>query len=131
MTKKDLDKIINQIGELTVLELAELVKTLEERFGVSATIPQINPTDVKETTEKQNKKDEAEKDNYDVILVEGGGEKIKVIKVVRELKPELGLKDAKTLVDEAPKTLLEGAKKEAAEEAKKKLEEVGAKVELK
>ena len=119
-------KIIDQVAKLTVLELADLVKALEEKFGVSAAAPMAvaaAPAAAAAPVE--------EKDNFDVILTAAGSNKIAVIKAVREIKPELGLKEAKDLVDAAPKTVLEAAKKEDAQVAKKKLEEAGAQVELK
>ena len=121
-------ELIEQIENLSVLELSELVKDLEARFGVSATAPVAvatgGPTGGAAVEVE-------EKSSYDVILVNSGDKKIQVIKAVREIKPDLGLKEAKDLVEAAPKDLLKGAKKEEAEEAKKKLEEAGATVELK
>jgi len=117
--------LIEEVKNLTVLELSELVKALEEEFGVSASAPMAAaaaPAAAAAAVE--------EKTDFDVILAEVGGEKIKVIKAVRELTG-LGLKEAKALVDEAPKAIKEGATKEEAEEIKLKLEEVGAKVEVK
>ncbi len=122
----DKDAFLKQIEEMTVLELADLVKTLEEKFGVSAAAPvamaaapaQAAAPEVEEKTE------------FDVVLAETGAEKIKVIKVVRELTG-LGLKEAKDLVDGAPKTVKEGVSKAEADGIKAKLEEVGAKVEIK
>lgn len=127
---KNLQEIIGKIEKLTVLELSELVKALEEKFGVSAALlAAVAPAAAPPSGEAKEKAEE--KDTFDVILLSAGGNKISVIKTVREIKPDLGLKDAKTLVDEAPKPLLTGAKKEEAEEAKKKLEGAGATVELK
>ena len=114
---------IEQIKALTVLELNDLVKGIEEEFGVSAAAPvavAAGPAAAAEET----------KDEFDVVLAEVGAEKIKVIKVVRELTG-LGLKEAKDLVDHAPKTIKEAAPTAEANEMKAKLEEVGAKVELK
>ena len=110
---------------LTVLELSELVKALEEEFGVSASAPMAvaaAPVAVAEAAE--------EKTDFDVILASAGAEKIKVIKAVRELTG-LGLKEAKDLVDNAPKAIKEGASKQEAEEIKAKLEEAGATIEVK
>ena len=116
-------EIIEAIKGMTVLELNELVKACEEEFGVSAAAPvAVAAAGPAEAVE--------EKDSFDVILAEIGAEKIKVIKVVRELTG-LGLKEAKELVDNAPKAVKEGATKAEADEIKAKLEEVGAKVELK
>ena len=120
-------KLIEDVKALTVLELSELVKALEEEFGVSAAAPvavaaAAAPAAAAAAVE--------EKTEFDVVLAEAGAEKIKVIKVVREITG-LGLKEAKDLVDGAPKPVKEGAGKDDAEEIKKKLEEAGAKVELK
>ena len=116
------DQIIEAIKGMTVLELNELVKACEEEFGVSAAAPVAVAAAAGEAA--------AEKDSFDVILQEAGAEKIKVIKVVREITG-LGLKEAKDLVDGAPKPVKEGAGKEEANQIKAQLEEVGAKVELK
>ena len=121
-------KIIDQVEKLTVLELADLVKALEEKFGVSAAAPvAVAAAPIAGAAAPAAE----EKDSYDVVLTNAGTNKIAVIKAVREIKPELGLKEAKDLVDTAPKPVLEAAKKEDAEAAKKKLEEAGAQVELK
>jgi large subunit ribosomal protein L7/L12 len=124
----DLNALVEQIEKLSVLEVAELVKALEEKFGVSAAAPMMaapagGAASAAAPAEEQ--------DAYDVVLTAGGANKIGVIKAVRELNQTLGLKEAKDLVEAAPKTVLEGAKKEDAEAAKKKLEEAGATVELK
>ncbi|MBE5791992.1 MAG: 50S ribosomal protein L7/L12 [Clostridiales bacterium] len=119
-------EIISAVESMTILELADLVKAMEEKFGVSAAAPvavAAGPAAAAEAVE--------EKTEFDVILKDVGSEKIKVIKVVREVVAGLGLKEAKELVDGAPKTLKEGVTKEAAEEIKKKFEEVGATVEIK
>ena len=118
MAKLTAQELIDAIKELTVLELNDLVKACEEEFGVSAAAGPAAGAEVEEKTE------------FDVELTEVGAEKVKVIKVVREVTG-LGLKEAKDLVDGAPKVVKEGAAKEEAEELKKKLEEVGAKVTLK
>ena len=118
--------MIEEIKALTVLELADLVKAIEEEFGVSAAAPVA----VVGGAVAGGAAAAEEKTDFEVVLAEAGAEKIKVIKVVREITG-LGLKEAKDLVDGAPKTLKEGASKEEAEEIKTKLEEVGAKVELK
>ena len=116
--------IIETLKGLTVLELSELVHAVEEEFGVSAAaaVAVAAPTEAAAAVE--------EKTEFDVVLAEVGAEKIKVIKVVREITG-LGLAEAKALVDGAPKTLKEAMSKDDAEAAKAKLEEVGAKVELK
>ena len=125
MAKLTAQELIDAIKELTVLELNDLVKACEEEFGVSAAagvvVAAAGPAAGAEAEEKTE---------FDVVLTEVGAEKVKVIKVVREVTG-LGLKEAKDLVDGAPKVVKEGASKEEAEELKKKLEEVGAKVTLK
>ena len=108
------EEMISAIESMTVLELNELVKALEEKFGVSAAAPAAE-----------------EKTEFDVVLKEAGAEKIKVIKVVREVVSGLGLKEAKEIVDGAPKTLKEGVSKDEAEKIKAKFAEVGATVEIK
>jgi large subunit ribosomal protein L7/L12 len=118
------EEIIQAIKEMSVLELNELVKACEEEFGVSAAAP------VAAAGAGAGAGEAAEQTEFDVILASAGSQKIKVIKVVRELTG-LGLKEAKELVDGAPKSLKEGIAKEAAEEMKAKLEEVGAVVEVK
>ncbi len=120
-------KIMDMVDKMTVLELNELVKALEEKFGVSASAMVSAST----ATAPVGSSPAEEKTEFDVVLADAGANKIAVIKVVRELNQALGLVEAKTLVESAPKVLLEGAKKEVAEEAKKKLEAAGAKVELK
>ncbi len=122
------EKITNMIEEikaLTVLELNELVKAIEEEFGVSAAAPVAVMAGGAAPAAAAE-----EKTDFDVVLAEVGPNKINVIKVVREITG-LGLKEAKDLVDGAPKTLKEGAGKDEAESIKAKLEEAGAKVELK
>ena len=121
------EKLIEEVKGLTVLELSELVKALEEEFGVSAAAPVA----VAAAPAAGGAAPAAEeKSEFDVVLEDAGAEKIKVIKVVREITG-LGLKDAKDLVDGAPKTIKEAAPKAEADEMKKKLEEVGAKITLK
>ena len=117
--------MIEEIKALTVLELSELVKAIEEEFGVSAAAPVAvvgGPVAGAAAAE--------EKSDFEVVLADAGAEKIKVVKVVKDITG-LGLKEAKDMVDGAPKTIKEAASKEEAEEIKAKLEEVGAKVELK
>ena len=125
MASEKVVKLIEDVKSLTVLELSELVKALEEEFGVSAAAPVAVAAAAAPAAAAA-----AEKTEFDVVLAEVGAEKIKVIKVVREITG-LGLAEAKGLVDGAPKTLKEAVSKDDAEEMKKKLEEVGAKVELK
>jgi large subunit ribosomal protein L7/L12 len=124
MTEKFQD-IIEKIEKLTVVELAELVKTLEEKFGVSAAMPAS--TAVADNSEGGLSKEE--KTSFNVILKSGGEQKINVIKAVKEATG-LGLKESKDIVEGVPKTVKEGLKKEDAEELKKKLEAVGAVVEI-
>ena len=119
-------KLIEDVKALTVMELSELVKALEEEFGVSAAAPVA----VAAAAAPAAAAAAEEKTECDVVLAEVGPNKINVIKVVREITG-LGLKEAKDLVDGAPKPVKEGAGKDDAEEIKKKLEEAGAKVELK
>ena len=113
---------------MTVLELSDLVKALEEKFGVSAA-PVAVATQAASADSSGEPKEE--QTIFNVVLSETGGNKIGVIKAVRELVPTLGLQEAKTLVESAPKDVLTGVNKATAEEAKKKLEAAGAKVELK
>lgn len=120
-------KLIEDVKALTVLELSELVKALEEEFGVSAAAPVAVAAAAAPAAGAAAAE---EKTEFDVILAEAGAEKIKVIKVVREITG-LGLKEAKDLVDGAPKAIKEGVSKDDADAMKAKLEEVGAKVELK
>jgi len=118
------EQILADIKELKLLEIAELVKAMEEEFGVSAAAP------VAVAGAAAGAEAVAEQTEFTVVLASAGAEKIKVIKVVREITG-LGLKEAKDLVDSAPGTIKEGIEKAAAEEVKAKLEEVGATVELK
>lgn len=124
MASEKVMNIVEELKGLTVLELSELVHAVEDEFGVSAAaaVAVAAPTDGGAAA--------AEKTEFDVILKSAGAEKIKVIKVVREITG-LGLKDAKALVDEAPKALKEAVSKDEAESIKAKLEEVGAEIELK
>lgn len=124
----DKNQIMEAIKGMTVLELAELVKELEEEFGVSAAAPMA--VAAAPTAGGAAAAEEEEKTEFDVVLAGVGDQKIKVIKVVREIT-SLGLKEAKDLVDNAPKPVKEGISKEEAEEIKTKLEEVGAQVEVK
>jgi len=120
----DLNKIIDDLSALTVLEAAELAKMLEEKWGVSAAAP------VAVAAAGAGAAAAEEKTEFDVVLAEAGANKINVIKEVRTITG-LGLKEAKDLVDGAPKTVKEGVAKEEAEAMKKALEAAGAKVELK
>ena len=120
-----LAEIIDSIDKLTVLELADLVKQLEEKYGVSAAAPVAVAAGATAAAAPA-----AEKTEFDVVLASAGAEKIKVIKAVRELT-NLGLTEAKTFVESAPKAVKEGISKDEAESIKKKLEEAGATVEIK
>lgn len=126
-----LQKLMDEIGKLSVLELADLVKALEEKFGVSAAPMAAAAPAGAPAAEAQAPEAAEEKSIYTVVLTNAGTNKIGVIKAVREVNQALGLKEAKDLVEAAPKEVLTEAGKEAAQEAKKKLEEVGATVELK
>ena len=119
MAKLTTEEIIDALKEMTLLEASELVHAIEDTFGVSAAAPAAGGA-----------AEEEEKTNFDVVLEGFGDNKIAVIKVVRALT-SLGLKEAKEVVEGAPKAVLEGAKKEDAEAAKKQLEEAGATVTLK
>ena len=116
------DQIIEAIGEKSVLEIVELIKAMEEKFGVSAAAASAGPAAVAAVVEEQTE--------FNVMLLEAGEKKVNVIKAVRELTG-LGLKEAKAVVDGAPGMVLEAVSKDAADKAKAVLEEAGAKVELK
>jgi len=116
------DQIIEAIGEKSVLEIVELIKAMEEKFGVSAAAASAGPAAVAAVVEEQTE--------FNVMLLEAGEKKVNVIKAVRELTG-LGLKEAKAVVDGAPAMVLEAVSKDAADKAKAALEEAGAKVELK
>lgn len=124
----NLEKIIEQIEKLSVLELADLVHALEDRFGVSAQAPVAvaGPAAASPSAGEPME----EKTTFNVVLTAAGANKIAVIKTVRELVPTLGLKEAKDLVEAAPKPVLESVNKQTAEEAKTKLTAAGATVEL-
>lgn len=124
MAKLSTQELLDAIKEMTVLELNDFVKACEEEFGVSAAAGVVVAAAGPAAEQAE------EKTEFDVELTEVGSEKVKVIKVVREVTG-LGLKEAKDTVEGAPKVIKEGASKEDAEEIKKKLEEVGAKVTLK
>lgn len=119
-----IEKMIEEIDNLTVVELADLVKAIEEKYGVSAVAAAAPVAGGAAATATE------EKSSFDVVLTDAGDQKIKVIKVVRDATG-LGLKEAKDLVDGAPKTVKEGVAKEEAEDLKAKFSEVGAVVELK
>lgn len=123
---KEAVAIVEKVEKLTVLELADLVKVLEEKFGVSASAPMA----MMAAPGAAPAAAEEEKSSYTVVLANAGASKINVIKAVRTVAQELGLKEAKELVDSAPKPIKENVPKEEAEKMKKVLEEAGAKVEL-
>jgi large subunit ribosomal protein L7/L12 len=119
-------KLVDAVKELSLMEVSELVTALEDTFGVTAAAPMMMGAAAGAPAAAVEEQDE-----FDVILKEAGSNKIAAIKAVRTLKPELGLGEAKTFVESTPKPVLEGAKKEDAEAAKKALEEAGCVVELK
>ena len=125
MASEKITNILEEIKTLTIIELADLVKAVEEEFGVSAAAP-VGVVAVAGAAAPAAE----EKTEFDVVLVSGGDKKLNVVKVVKEALG-LGLKDAKDLVDGAPKTVKEGATKDEAEALKKALEEAGATVEIK
>ena len=127
----DMNKIVDELSGLTVLEVAELVKTLETKWGVSAAAPVAVAAAGGAAAGGAAPAAAAEKTEFDVILVDGGANKIAVIKEVRGLVAGLGLAEAKALVEKGGAKVKEGVKKEEADEAKKKLEAAGAKVEIK
>ncbi|MCK9416513.1 MAG: 50S ribosomal protein L7/L12 [Candidatus Dojkabacteria bacterium] len=120
---KDGQKVLEMVEKMTILELADLVKVMEEKFGVSAAAP------VAMAAAPAAAEDVVEKSNFNIVLKDAGAEKIAVIKAVRAIT-EMGLKEAKDLVDTAPQTIKEEVAKEDAEAMKKQLEEAGATVEL-
>ena len=124
------DEILDAIASMSVLELSELLKDFEEKFGVTAAAP-VAVAAAGPAAGAAPAEAEDEKDEFDVILAAAGDKKIDVIKVVRQVVSGLGLKEAKDLVDAAPKPILEKVNKEEAEKAKAALEEAGATVELK
>lgn len=124
-----LQKVLDQIGELSVIELSELVKGIEEKFDVKAVAAATVPTATVGTGAESAAPAE-EKNEFEVVITSAGANKIAVIKVVREFKPEMGLKEAKDMVDAVPASL-GTMKKDASAEAKTKLEAAGAQVELK
>ena len=123
----NLQKIVDAVEKLSVLEVADLVKALEDKFGVSAAAPMMMAA----APAAAGAAPVEEKTEFDVVITDAGANKIAVIKAVREFKQELGLVEAKAAVEKTPFTLLEAAKKDDAEAAKKKLEAAGAQVELK
>lgn len=130
MAKLTKDEILKAVEEMSVLDLSDLVKALEEKFGVSAALPAVASAQAGPVAADAGEPKE-EQTVFNVVLTEAGANKIGAIKAVRELVPTLGLQEAKTLVESAPKEVLTAVNKATAEEAKKKLEAAGAKVELK
>jgi large subunit ribosomal protein L7/L12 len=124
----DLAKIVEELSALTVLEAAELSKLLEEKWGVSAAAP-VAVAAVAGAAEAAPAGEE--QTEFTVVLVDGGDKKINVIKEVRGVRTDLGLKEAKDLVEGAPQPVVENVSKQTAEELKKKLEEAGAKIQIK
>lgn len=127
MASANVQTLVDAVEKLSLLEVSELVKALEEKFGVSAAAPVMMGAMPGAAVAAPAE----EKTEFTVVIATAGANKIGVIKAVREIKPELGLAEAKAFVESAPKALLENVKKEVAEEAKKKLEAAGATVELK
>jgi large subunit ribosomal protein L7/L12 len=131
MAKLSKDELVTTIEEMSVLELNDLVKALEEKFGVTAAAPMAMAAPAAGAAPAEGGEAPAEEQStFNVILSASGANKISVIKAVREINQNLGLKEAKDLVDSAPKPVIEGVNKEAAEEAKKKLTDAGAAAEL-
>ena len=128
MAKLSTDELLDAFKEMTLLELSEFVKQFEDTFEVTAAAPMMAAGPAGPAAAAPV---EEEKDEFDVVLESAGDKKIQVIKVVREVVPGLGLKEAKELVEAAPKAVLENVKKDAAEAAKEKLEAAGAAVSLK
>ena len=125
-----LQKIIEEVEKLSVLELNDLVKALEDKFGVAAMAP-VAASTAPTGGETEAKTENSAQTTFNVILTAAGANKISAIKAVREINQTLGLKEAKDLVESAPKEVISGANKEDADAAKKRLEEAGATVELK
>jgi len=123
--------LMDKIEKLTVLELADLVKALEEKFGPAQFVGAPSGQAAQPGIQSEEAKPDEGQTTFNVVLTAAGGNKISVIKAVREINQTLGLKEAKDLVESLPKEILEGVNKNDAEEAKKKLEAVGATVELK
>ena len=126
---KGFEKLIDEIGAMSVLELSEFVKAFEDKFGVSAAMPMVGVGAAPAAAGEQKAAAE-EKTSYKVTLVDGGPEKIKAIRAVRALKKDLGMLEAKKLVEEVPAVFAESVSKEEADKMKKELEAAGAKVEL-
>ena len=130
MAKLTKDELIKQVEEMSVLELSRLVKALEEKFGVSAALP-VPISQTNQTVQTDDAEPKTEQTVFNVVVASSGANKIAVIKALRELVPTLGLKEAKDLVDGAPKEVITQVNKKVAEEAKTKLVAAGATIELK
>jgi large subunit ribosomal protein L7/L12 len=131
MAKLNKDELIKAVEEMSVLELSELVKALEEKFGVSAQAFAAAPAAAGAAAGAADEEPKEEQTVFNVVVASSGANKISVIKALRELVPTLGLKEAKDLVDAAPKEVMTAVNKKTAEEAKEKLTAAGATVELK
>lgn len=131
MAKLTKDDLLKAVEKMSVLELSEFVKALEEKFGVSPQAVAIAPAAGQAAAPGQSTEAVPEQTTFNVVLANAGANKISVIKAVREIVPTLGLQEAKTLVESAPKEVLIGVNKKTAEEAKTKLTGAGAAVELK
>lgn len=131
MAKLSKDELMKAIEEMTVLELADFVKALEEKFGVSAAATMVAAPASNAAGAAADEAPKEEQTVFNVILASTGGNKIAVIKAIRELVPTLGLKEAKDIADTAPKEVMSQVNKKTAEEAKAKLTAAGATVELK
>lgn len=129
MASEKIQGILDTVGGLSVLELNELVKELQEQWGVTAAV--AGPAASTGTTDTGPAVEDEVQTEFDVILKDVGAQKIQVIKAIREVQPTLGLKEAKEVADNAPKAVAEGVSKEDAEKMKEKLEAAGASVELK
>lgn len=131
MAKINKEDLMKAIEEMSVLELSELVKSLEEKFGVSAQAMVASNASAPVAESGSEAESDSEQTVFNVVIAQSGAQKIAVIKALRELVPTLGLKEAKDLVDAAPKEVMAGVNKKTADEAKEKLTAAGATVELK
>ena len=131
MAKMNQEDLLKAIEEMSVLELSELVKALEEKFGVTAAAPTVVASATAASPDGSAAEPEEEQTIFNVVITSSGANKLSVIKTLRELAPTLGLKEAKDLVDAAPKEVLMQVNKKTADEAKEKLTAAGATVELK
>lgn len=124
-----IDQLITEISNLTALELAQLTKALEEKFGVTAAVPMVGVAAAAPAEAAAGKKEE-EKDSFKIELIDAGPDKIKAIKAVRQVKKDLGLTEAKKMVEELPSLLAESASKDEAKTIKEVMEAAGAKIKL-